>query len=52
MPVGSLDSEADGIGFDRNRTFRGLGCPQRRFGYFAAVGKVTRIGMRNIPKEI
>ena len=28
---------------------RGPGCPRRRFGYFAAEGKVTRAGARNLP---
>ena len=30
---------------------RGPGCPRRRFGYFAAEGKVTRAGARNTPKQ-
>ena len=50
IPVGSFHSEADGIVFYRNSTFRGLGCPQRRFGYFVAVDKVTRVGTRNNPQ--
>ena len=29
----------------------GPGCPRRRFGYFAAEGKVTRAGARNTPKQ-
>ena len=53
MPEGSFHSEADAdkrsVHFDteevRNLRFR------RRFGYFVAVDKVTRIGMRNIPKQ-
>ena len=30
---------------------RGPGEPRRRFGYFAAEGKVTRAGARKIPKQ-
>ncbi len=30
---------------------RGPGRPRRRFGYFAAEGKVTRAGARNTPKQ-
>ena len=30
----------------------GLGSPQRRFGYFAAEGKVTRAGARNTPSRL
>ena len=29
----------------------GPGSPRRRFGYFAAEGKVTRAGARKIPKQ-
>ena len=29
----------------------GPGCPRRRFGYFAAEGKVTRAGARNTPEQ-
>ena len=54
MPEGSFHSEADAdkrsVHFDteevRNLRFR------RRFGYFVAVDKVTRTGVRNIPKQI
>jgi len=52
MPEGSLDSEADGINHIGISTHRGLGCPQRRFGYFVAVDKVTRPGGRNTPKQM
>ena len=33
-------------------TKRGPGEPRRRFGYFAAEGKVTRAGARKIPKQL